>query len=279
MKKFLVVIVVIVVAAVTPTLTLAQINSNVVIGNGLYYNANNDQGTYRYCYLDILPVKISESAALGLFALGSQNSGMFEGNYKEKSHQYGGGLVLGLEPQYLLYNADIYIDFHLGYMYSQKDGEDNKGWNNKQEDHFLYFSTYAHIDNEFKYWFYRHKLFVSAQYSFNSQEESFWEDNPIDGQIWDMSTLQVRFEESVYRAQVGSWTLTPKILMGYSYQLGDNSSYVEPGIGLDIFIKYYQNLLELHYQRKMSIEEDGHSYHMLGVSLNLVPLFKSMGRK
>ncbi len=244
----------------TTSVMSQEINPLLISGVGQMYNNDYDRGHYYYGYFDYKPIQNRiGTTALGVYAKYNYWNGIYGGSSMEKINSFGGGLSFGFIPSYWL-NYDVYNNISLGYRESK-----HVTWNRTDEfpefkKNFLDMTMYSHVMDEYSVFFFRHKLFVDISYNVDSNlvKEYF----------------RVKFEESVYNFYLNQkLNLAPKVILGYTNSKWNN--FYEIGLGIDLFSKWFVNIVDLSVIYRHDPGVNKNSYIECSAGVDIFNLFNN----
>ncbi|HKK54440.1 MAG TPA: hypothetical protein VJ926_02895 [Patescibacteria group bacterium] len=237
-----------------------EIKPLLIGGAGQMYNNNYDRGHYYYGYFDYKPIQNSMgNTALGAYAKYNYWRGIYGGQRMEEINSLGAGLSFGFIPNYFL-SYDVYNNISLGYRESK-----HLSWTSVEElpdvrKKFVDITMYSHLMDEYSLFFFRHKIFIDISYNIDS---SFVNEN-----------LRIKFEESVYNFYVGKeLNLAPKIILGYTSSTWHN--FYEIGLGVDLFSKWFVNIVDLSLVYRYDPDIEQKSYVELSAGVDIFNLFNN----
>jgi hypothetical protein len=236
-----------------------EIKPLLIGGAGQMYNNKYDKGHYYYGYLDYKPIQIGMSnTALGVYAKYNYWRGIYEGQEMERINNYGAGISFGFIPNYFL-SYDIYSNISLGYRESK-----HHSWTRTDElpdrhQKFIDISMYTHLMDEYSMFFFRHKLFIDMSYNTDSNFTNEY--------------FQIKLDESIYNFYVGELNLAPKIILGYTSNTWYN--FYEIGLGVDLFSKWFINIVDLSLIYKYDPRVERKNYIELSAGVDIFNLFNN----
>jgi|GEM_PF-2358593 hypothetical protein len=237
-----------------------EIKPLLISGVGQMYNNDYDRGHYYYGYFDYKPIQNRiGTTALGVYAKYNYWYGVYGGLSMEKINSFGGGLSFGFIPSYWL-GYDVYNNISLGLRESK-----HESWTKKEEvfefkKNFVDMTMYSHVMDEYSRFFFRHKLFVDM--SFNT-DSGFVNEN-----------FRIKFEESIYNFYVGrEHNLAPKLILGYTNSKWNE--FYEFGLGIDLFSKWFVNIVDLSFVYRYDPKIEKKSYYECSASIDIFNLFNN----
>jgi hypothetical protein len=114
--------------------------------------------------------------------------------------------------------------------------------------------------DEYSQIFFRHKIFIDISYNIDS---SFVNEN-----------FRIKLEESVYNFYVGKeLNLAPKLILGYTSSTWNN--FYEIGLGVDLFSKWFVNIVDLSLIYRYDPNIDKKDYIEFSVRVDVFNLFNN----
>ncbi len=232
-----------------------EIKPLLIGGSGLMSSDKYNKGHYHFAYFEHKFIKNQAgSNAFGFYAKYNYWQGIYDGKTQERINSFGVGLSLGMIPSYL-FSYDVYNNISFGYRQAY-----NQKWTKyeglpQEEKKFVDITMYSHIQDEYKTFFFRHKLFVDISCNVDSSLTKEY--------------FRIKFDESIYNFYLtDKLNLAPKIIAGYTNNAWHN--FYELGLGLDLFGEWFVNIVDLSYIYRYDPEIDKNSFHEISLAINFL---------
>lgn len=216
----------------------------------------------------------------GIFA--SYTRSGYENNltrYSAVIDEVGAGFTYGIYKRYILKNYSLYSEVSIGVDYAS-----DKGKNHSIKGKYLSKTTNSRLTlslngNLFKddigrlTWLNRSQLEINLKENIYSRKEATWEAVATDDPPWDNSLLLITAKQNIF-----SWSgsknfyLSPKLMLGYEHQYGDDKDFYLIGLGIGLHKKSQDDWLKFEswYKKDASTRR---GVFVLNLSINFAMIF------
>jgi hypothetical protein len=229
-------------------------------GYAAQQNANN-RGSWYGLYVDYMPVKTDNGWLLGFCAVADRvyfKSNTTLSRYDGSSDEIGGGLAGGKWSEFLTQRYSGYFGANLMLKSIRDEGkgqsvQPNNGigvYDMRQEDLLISGELNINLLKAFgvrENLLPRSQLKLTYQRPLKSEKTSFWNDTPIkESMIWNKSAYGAEFKQSIVQIGRSNTLVEPKIMVGYSHYVGDDSNWVYCGPEISFKKRGWDDFLSIY---------------------------------
>lgn len=249
----------------------APINVSFFTGTSIAQKNSNNQSYWYGLYLDYMFGK--NGTYFGLASVASQShyqSNTANSLYTGKNSSLGGGLAFGKYINYIGRKTDAYFGTNALLRYDQDIGEGSSVTNGilgkysmtrsdlllSGELNINFLKRAKSKEDKSNYHpnlFPRTQIRLTFQEPLSSQQNSFWNEDPIvESLLWSKTAYAAELRQSI--CQFGGKTmLEPKAIVAYNYYQGDKSHWFLSGVEIGLKKQGRDNFLSVYFLMKRQI--------------------------